>query len=101
MPLVTLMSLWFLGSFGSTTEQKEFTLIIRMMDSQDKWFKEKIVPQFKEKHSVKLKVISFTEIWDIEKMLKMEEESGKFTISLVKIPLEATRKLTALGKDFL
>jgi len=33
MPLVTLMSLWFLGSFGSTTEQKEFTLIIRMMDS--------------------------------------------------------------------
>jgi hypothetical protein len=51
--------LLFLGSFGSAAEQKEFTLVIRMMDSQDKWFKENIVPQFEEKFDVKLKVISF------------------------------------------
>jgi len=99
--LVTLIVLMFLGSFGSAAEQKEFTLVIRMMDSQDKWFKENIVPQFEEKYNVKLKVISFDTMWDIEKMLKMEKDSGKFTIGLVKTPLEMTRVLTAPGKDFL
>ena len=82
-------------------EEEEFTLVIRMMDSQDKWFKENIIPQFEEEYDVTIKVISFDKMWDIETMLKMERDSGNFTIGLVKTPLEMTRVLTAPERDFL
>ena len=92
-----IFSLFSLSNFAKAKEKRNFILVIRMMGMQDKWFRENIIPQFEKKYNVKVTVVSFDKFWDLEVMLKLERDSGRHSIGLVKTPLEMTRPL----KDFM
>jgi len=74
-------------------EGGDFVLLIRMMGIQDAWFRENIIPSFEKEHDAKVTVASFDKFWDLEFMLKLEEEGKRHSIGLVKTPLEMTRPL--------
>jgi ABC-type glycerol-3-phosphate transport system substrate-binding protein len=76
--------------FGDT---RSFVLVVRMMEMQDRWFRENIIPPFEKKYNAKVTVVSFDKFWDLEVMLRLERDRGRHTIGLVKTPLEMTRPL--------
>jgi ABC-type glycerol-3-phosphate transport system substrate-binding protein len=65
---------------------EEVTILIRMMDMQDQWFRKELIPKAEEELGVKIHVATFNNEEDIEQMVKMEKEAGKKTIALVKTP---------------
>jgi hypothetical protein len=65
---------------------EEVTILIRMMDMQDQWFRKELIPKAEEELGVKINVATFNNEEDIEQMVKMEKEAGKKTIALVKTP---------------
>ncbi|MCG0238804.1 MAG: extracellular solute-binding protein [Firmicutes bacterium] len=70
---------------GSGTQgAKEMTVLIRMMDAQDQYFRENILKKFEQEKGVKLNVVTFDKEDDVLEMLRIEKESGKHTIGLVK-----------------
>jgi maltose-binding protein MalE len=60
----------------------EITIYIRMMEMQDKWFRENIIKPFERKYGVKVNVRTFESSVDLENVLKMDKD--KNTIALVK-----------------
>lgn len=65
-------------------ETKEMTVLIRMMDAQDKYFREEILQKFAEQYGVKINVVVFDQEDDIQAMVKLEKDSGNHTIGLIK-----------------
>ncbi|HEY8348134.1 MAG TPA: ABC transporter substrate-binding protein [Symbiobacteriaceae bacterium] len=63
---------------------KEMTVLIRMMDAQDKFFREEILKKFEKEYGVKLNVVVFDKDEDVMAMVKLEKDSGKNTIGLIK-----------------
>lgn len=63
---------------------KEVTLYIRMMDAQDKWFRENTVKKFENEYGVKINVRTFENDTDLENILTLDKD--KKTIALVKTP---------------
>ncbi len=74
---------------ASTT--KEMTMYIRMMESQDKWFRENIVSGFEKEYGVKINVRTFEALADLENVLKLDKD--KNTIGLVKVEANMTYPL--------
>lgn len=83
------------GSKGET-QTKEMTIVIRMMDAQDQWFRDKI-KEFESKKGVKITVATFDQFVDLEKMLELEKSKGKSVIGLVKTPKEMVYTLQSKG----
>jgi ABC-type glycerol-3-phosphate transport system substrate-binding protein len=79
-------------------ETKEMTIVIRMMDAQDQWFRNKI-KEFEKKYDVKITVATFDQYADLERMLKLEKDNNKNTIGLVKTPKEMV--YTLYSKDYI
>ncbi|NVM21347.1 MAG: extracellular solute-binding protein [Desulfobacterales bacterium] len=91
--LALAFSILILPHSALAKEKPGFVLLIRMMSMQDRWFREKIVAPFEKKHGARVTVASFDRFWDLEVMLKLERDSGRHSIGLVKVPLEMTRPL--------
>ncbi len=79
-----------------STEPQNLVLLIRMMDMQDRWFRQNIIAPFEKKYGVEVTVVSFDKFWDLEVMLRLERDSQRHAIGLVKVPLEMTRPLETL-----
>ncbi|HON09290.1 MAG TPA: extracellular solute-binding protein [Chitinispirillaceae bacterium] len=78
-------------------EKKEISVLLRMMPSQERFFREQIIPEFEKKNNCKVSLATFVNEWDIERFLKLEESKKKPTIALVKTPFEMTRVLVTKG----
>ncbi len=63
-------------------EGEEIIIYIRMMDSQDKWFRENIVTGFQEEYGVTVTVKTFETEADMMNVLQLDAEKG--TIGVVK-----------------
>lgn len=75
----------------------EMTILIRMMDQQDRWFREELIPAFENKYASKITVVTFDKYPDIEVMTDLEVKSGRHTIGVIKTPLEEVYPLVAKG----
>lgn len=71
------------GQKEGTKETKEMTLYIRMMEMQDKWFRENIVSEFEKTYGVKVNVRTFESLVDLQNILELDK--NKNTIGLVKV----------------
>lgn len=72
---------------GEKIEKKEMTVLIRMMDIQDLWFRQKM-KEFEKQNQVKLNVVTFDQIEDIKGMIELEIKTGEKKIGLVKTARE-------------
>jgi len=81
------------GCVVSTGEKREMNVIIRMMDAQDRWFRENIIKPFEKEYHCKINVVVFDKVTDVETMLE-REKTGKHETGLVKTeaPVLATFK---------
>ena len=61
----------------------DMTILARMVDHQDRWFREKI-KEFERRNRVQLEVVTFELISDVDGILRREKDSGNKTIGLVK-----------------
>jgi maltose-binding protein MalE len=68
-----------------------------MMDQQDQWFRQELMPRAEKELGVKINVATFNNFEDIEQMVKMEKDAGKNTIALVKTPLSEVNPMVNLG----
>jgi ABC-type glycerol-3-phosphate transport system substrate-binding protein len=91
-------SLAFMGgcSFNGGSKN-EFTVLIRMMPSQKRFFEERVVKPFEKENKCKINVASFINQWDIERQLKMEAGKKNPQIGLIKTPFEMTHVLVGKG----
>jgi ABC-type glycerol-3-phosphate transport system substrate-binding protein len=102
-----------LFSCGEKMEKKEMTVLIRMMDIQDLWFRQKM-KEFEKQNQVKLNVVTFDQIEDVKGMIELEIKTSQKKIGLVKtaremvfplvqaelmIPLEEIVDSNQLSKD--
>lgn len=81
-------------SCGEKPEKTEMTVLIRMMDIQDLWFREK-VKEFEKENQVKINVVTFDQVEDVKEMIDLEKKSGKKTIGLVKTAMEMVYPLAS------
>ncbi|HAJ79867.1 MAG TPA: hypothetical protein DCO75_08850 [Fibrobacteres bacterium] len=85
------------GCAGSKKTKQEFTVLIRMMPAQQRFFEQEIVAKFNKEHNCKITVASFADQWDIERFLKLDAAKKTPEIGLVKVPFEVTRVLADKG----
>jgi len=52
-------------------EKTEMTVLIRMMDIQDLWFRQKM-KEFEKQNQVKLNIVTFDQIEDVKGMIELE-----------------------------
>ena len=95
--LVTVVTLAMVGCIGTKKASQEFTVLIRMMPAQQRYFEQEIVAKFNKEHNCKISVATFTNQWDIERFLKLDAGKKKPEIGLVKTPFEVTRVLVYKG----
>jgi len=76
----------------------EMTVLIRMMDIQDLWFREKI-KEFEKENEVKLNVVTFDKVEDVKRMIELEVKSERRNIGLIKTAYEMVYPLAK--EDFL
>jgi ABC-type glycerol-3-phosphate transport system substrate-binding protein len=86
-----------LGCGGVKKSGQEFTVLVRMMPAQQRFFEQEIVAKFNKEHHCKISIASFTDQWDIERFLKLDAGKKKPEIGLVKVPFEVTRVLAYKG----
>lgn len=96
---VTVASVLALMMAACSPQQKaqEMTVLIRMMPAQERFFRENIVTEFERENNCKINIATFTNQWDIERLLKLEAGKKKPDIGLVKTPFEMTRVLVLKG----
>jgi ABC-type glycerol-3-phosphate transport system substrate-binding protein len=95
--LCVVAGLGILGCKGRGVASPEFTILIRMMPAQQRFFEEEFVAKFNKEHNCKISVATFTDQWDIERFLKLDQSKKKPEIGLVKTPFEVTRELVYKG----
>jgi len=94
-----LVSVALLAFFAGCAQKpsKEITVLIRMMPTQDKFFREQIIPEFEKQNDCKVNIATFENEWDIAKLLELEKSKKNGSIALVKTPFELTRVLVEKG----
>jgi ABC-type glycerol-3-phosphate transport system substrate-binding protein len=95
--LVAAVMLAMVGCIGTKKASQEFTVLIRMMPAQQRYFEQEVVAKFNKQHNCKISVATFTNQWDIERFLKLDAGKKKPEIGLVKTPFEVTRVLVYKG----
>jgi len=96
--LIAVVALLITVGCGSTKKaSQEFTVLIRMMPAQQRFFEQSIVDKFNKEHNSKITVATFTNQWDIERFLKIDAGKKNPEIGLVKTPFEMTRALVYKG----
>jgi ABC-type glycerol-3-phosphate transport system substrate-binding protein len=74
-------------SCAKKSDRAEMTVLIRMMDIQDLWFREKM-KEFEKENDVKINVVTFDQVEDVRQMIDLERKSKDQKIGLVKTALE-------------
>ena len=88
-----LLLVWILGfSCTSKKEKREMTVLIRMMDIQDLWFRQKM-KEFEKENKVTLHIVTFDHVEDVKGMIDLEKKTGQNRIGLVKTPREMVSPL--------
>lgn len=82
-----LLALITTFSCAKKEEKTEMTVLIRMMDIQDLWFRQKM-EEFEKQNRVKLNVVTFDQIEDVKGMIELELKTGGEKIGLVKTARE-------------
>jgi len=88
------------GGFVAKTllEPTPLTILIRMMDSQESWFKENVLKEFEERNHCKVIIKRFKTELELSKILNREREvTKKSNVSLAKTPLPLTLPLVREG----
>jgi len=94
---ILLVIALFSSSFcARRSEKPELTVLIRMMDIQDLWFREKM-KQFEKENGVKINVVTFDQVEDVKRMIDLEKKSERKKIGLVKTALEMVYPLAKGG----
>lgn len=88
--VVLLVLVWL------SQQSREITILVHMIDNQDRWFREKL-KEFEEDKKVTLKVVSFDLMTEVESWLERERETGSKTIGLVKIQKQMLATLAEEG----
>ena len=91
------LSIGFLSCSTSQKNKQEFTVLVRMMPAQQRFFEQEIVAKFNKEHNCKISVMRFDDQWDIERFLKLDAAKKNPEIGLVKTPFEVTRVLAYKG----
>jgi len=78
-------------------KRPKFTVVIRMMDIQDKWFRSNIIEPFEKEYNVDITVAVFDKMWDVPKLLELDAQKAEPTINLVKTPKEIMLYLKKKG----
>jgi ABC-type glycerol-3-phosphate transport system substrate-binding protein len=94
--LILLAAFTSFLSCSDKPDRTEMTVLIRMMDVQDLWFREKM-KQFEKEHKVKINVVTFDQVEDVRQMIDLEIRSGENKIGLVKTALEMVYPLAKEG----
>jgi ABC-type glycerol-3-phosphate transport system substrate-binding protein len=94
--VLALAALALAAPYGQA-ETKEITVLIRMMDMQDQWFRSFLIPKAEKALGVKINVATFNKVNDIETMVKLERESGNKSIALVKTDQSEVVPMVKLG----
>jgi ABC-type glycerol-3-phosphate transport system substrate-binding protein len=76
---------------------QEFTLLLRMMPAQQRFFEKEILEKFNKENNCKVSIAVFNNQQDIERFLKLDAEKKQPEIGLVKTPFEVTRALVYKG----
>lgn len=66
----------------NTNQVNEMTIYIRMMEAQDKWFRENIITNFEKEYGVKINVRTFDNVVDLMQVLELDKKQQ--SIGLVK-----------------
>jgi len=74
-----------------------FTVFIRMIPAQQRFFEQEIVAKFNKEHHCNIRVASFEKERDIERFLTFDAAKKHPEIGLVKTPFEVTRPLVYKG----
>ncbi len=77
-------------------EKPGMTVLIRMMDIQDAWFRKKM-KEFEKENEVKINVVTFDQVEDVKQMIDLERKSKENKIGLVKTALEMVYPLARGG----
>ncbi len=97
--LVVLALLALFLSVACSTDApsiERMTLLIRMIDSQDLWFREEM-KRFEEEHGVELNIVSYDKISAVESILLLEKNAGIKRIGLVKTQKRMVVPLASSG----
>jgi ABC-type glycerol-3-phosphate transport system substrate-binding protein len=94
---VALVLFGMAGCVGTQKTRQEFTVLVRMMPAQQRYFEKEIVAKFNKEHGCKISIATFTNQWDIERFLKLDAGKKQPEIGLVKTPFEVTRVLVYKG----
>lgn len=93
--LVLYILILFSYSCTPSEEIEEITVLIRMMDIQDVWFRENLSKEALEKLNIRLNFVTFNDFEEIEILLRQQEEFGEGVIGVVKTPLSVLDSLVA------
>lgn len=74
---------FFSSGCGGESDLPEMTIVIRMIDQQDRWFRHKI-KEFAASEGVRLNVVTFNSVADVQRMLALDAGSQSGRIGLVK-----------------
>jgi len=94
-----LLALFWAGFSGCAkkAEVKEYTVLIKMLDDQKNFFRTDVLDVFEKKHNIKLNIVQYEDMSQLETPLGFEKDKGQKTILLVKVPFEMTRELVGKG----
>ncbi len=92
-----IAGLILLGACGKKGPKEELNVLIRMMPAQQRYFKNQVLPAFEKKHNCKVRLTTFNNSSDLDRMLKLDAKKSEPQISLVKVPFEITRQLVEDG----
>ncbi len=94
-----LVSFVAAGCGAKGPQQKEITVLIHMLQNQEKHFRNEILNPFEKENNCKVNIASFDKMWYIETALDLQKEKKNPNIALVKVPFEMTRVL--VGKQLM
>jgi class 3 adenylate cyclase/ABC-type glycerol-3-phosphate transport system substrate-binding protein len=79
------------AGYQTTAELKPITVLIRMMEPQERWFTENLLKEFEQKNNCKIILKRFGKDYELVDILKKDAEAGgEGSVSLVKTPLHLT-----------
>ncbi|MBL8026552.1 MAG: carbohydrate ABC transporter substrate-binding protein [Fibrobacteres bacterium] len=95
--VLIVMLLLVFGCGKKAPEKKEYTLLVRMLQMQQKYFENEVVRPFEKQYNCKITLVAYDKMWDLENILKVQREKPDPNVLLVKVPFEMTRALAEKG----
>ncbi len=95
--IIALLLVFGTGCAKKGSGTKEYTLLVKMLPNQEKYFRREILDVFEKLNNCKINMVLYDKMWDLETILKLQQEKSDPNIFLVKVPFEMTRVLVGKG----